>query len=83
LVCASFAIFSPSGVSCANHIVKNIIEGDYRIPIAVNNARSEVLDCCVYVTQAKGGHGAIREVVDWLLKLRGQKEEAIKKVLQH
>lgn len=53
------------------------------IPIAVNNARSEVLDCCVYVTQAKGGHGAIREVVDWLLKLRGQKEEAIKKVLQH
>lgn len=45
------------------------------LPIAVANARPEVKAQSVYVTQARGGHGAVREVIDWLLELRGQKEE--------
>ena len=48
------------------------------IPIAVNNARQEVKECSVYVTKASGGYGAIREAVEWLLELRGDKENAHK-----
>lgn len=44
------------------------------LPIAVSNARSEVKAHSIYVTQARGGDGALREVIDWLLELRGQKE---------
>ena len=44
------------------------------LPIAVANARPEVKAASVYVTNAAGGHGAIREVVDWLLELRGEKD---------
>jgi 3-deoxy-D-manno-octulosonate 8-phosphate phosphatase (KDO 8-P phosphatase) len=45
------------------------------LPIAVSNACPEVKDHSVYVTQAPGGNGAVREVVDWLLELRGQRNE--------
>ena len=48
------------------------------IPIAVNNARQTVKDCSVYVTSAHGGYGAIREAVEWLLELRGDREKAHK-----
>ena len=51
------------------------------IPIAVKNAVAEVKDCCSYVTQADGGHGAVREAIEWLLDLRGDKSEAYRKVL--
>lgn len=44
------------------------------LPIAVCNACREVKEHSIYVTQAPGGHGALREVIDWLLELRGQKE---------
>jgi 3-deoxy-D-manno-octulosonate 8-phosphate phosphatase (KDO 8-P phosphatase) len=40
------------------------------VPIAVNNARPEVKSESAYITQATGGHGAVREVVDWILKIR-------------
>lgn len=43
------------------------------MPLAVKNARPELLNTCLYVTQASGGYGAVREIVDWLLELRGQK----------
>ena len=45
------------------------------LPIAVQNAVPEVKECCLHVTQARGGHGAVREAVDWLLELRGEKEQ--------
>lgn len=45
------------------------------LPIAVSNARPEVKAQSIYVTQARGGHGAVREVIDWLLEIRGQREE--------
>ena len=51
------------------------------IPIAVQNAVDAVKQCSVYVTQACGGHGAVREAVEWLLDLRGDKDEAYKKAV--
>jgi len=36
--------------------------------IAVANARDEVKALCDYVTVAAGGHGAVREVIDKILK---------------
>jgi 3-deoxy-D-manno-octulosonate 8-phosphate phosphatase (KDO 8-P phosphatase) len=44
------------------------------VPIAVQNAIPEVKESSVYVTKAPGGHGAIREVAEWLLELRGDRE---------
>ena len=44
------------------------------LPLAVANARPEVKAASLYVTNAAGGHGAIREVVDWLLELRGERD---------
>jgi 3-deoxy-D-manno-octulosonate 8-phosphate phosphatase (KDO 8-P phosphatase) len=41
------------------------------LPIAVANAVAEVRATAGYVTQAAGGHGAVREIVDALLKARG------------
>ncbi len=39
--------------------------------VAVANARSEVKQSAHYVTQARGGQGAIREVAEMLLKAQG------------
>jgi len=45
------------------------------LPIAVQNAVVEVKQCCFHVTRATGGHGAIREAIDWILDLRGDKSD--------
>jgi 3-deoxy-D-manno-octulosonate 8-phosphate phosphatase (KDO 8-P phosphatase) len=42
------------------------------LPIAVANAVAEVKQVAAYVTQAPGGHGAVREVVEALLRARGE-----------
>ncbi len=47
------------------------------LPIAVANARDEVKAVCRYVTEARGGHGAVREVIDRLLKSRGEFDAAV------
>lgn len=39
--------------------------------IAVNNARSEVKSAAHHVTQARGGQGAVREVVESILAAQG------------
>ncbi len=41
------------------------------LPIAVANAVAEVKALAAYVTRARGGHGAVREVIETLLKARG------------
>jgi 3-deoxy-D-manno-octulosonate 8-phosphate phosphatase (KDO 8-P phosphatase) len=41
------------------------------LPIAVANGVAEVRAIAAHVTQAAGGHGAVREIVDALLKARG------------
>jgi len=42
------------------------------VPIAVANATEEVKAVAMYVTAARGGHGAVREVVRVLLEARGE-----------
>ena len=41
------------------------------LPIAVPCAPQEVRHACLYVTQARGGEGAVREVTDLVLKSSG------------
>jgi 3-deoxy-D-manno-octulosonate 8-phosphate phosphatase (KDO 8-P phosphatase) len=41
------------------------------LPIATANARAEVKQQARYVTQAPGGEGAVREVVELILKAQG------------
>jgi 3-deoxy-D-manno-octulosonate 8-phosphate phosphatase (KDO 8-P phosphatase) len=52
------------------------------MPLAVANARPEVKGYSVYVTHVPGGHGAVREVAEWLLELRGEKESVIAPMLE-
>lgn len=40
-------------------------------PVAVANARPEVREAARYVTRARGGEGAVREVVELLLRRQG------------
>jgi 3-deoxy-D-manno-octulosonate 8-phosphate phosphatase (KDO 8-P phosphatase) len=42
------------------------------LPLAVSNAVAEVKEVAAYVTQAAGGYGAVREVVEALLRARGE-----------
>ena len=42
------------------------------LPIAVANAVAEVKAVAMFVTQAPGGHGAVREVIETLLRARGE-----------
>jgi 3-deoxy-D-manno-octulosonate 8-phosphate phosphatase (KDO 8-P phosphatase) len=41
------------------------------LPIAVANAVPEIREAAAYVTSARGGHGAVREIADALLRARG------------
>lgn len=49
------------------------------LAVAVANASSEVKRAAHYVTQRKGGEGAVREVIELLLKSQGKWKEAIRK----
>jgi 3-deoxy-D-manno-octulosonate 8-phosphate phosphatase (KDO 8-P phosphatase) len=42
------------------------------LPIAVANAVAEVKAISAYTTSARGGHGAVREVIEALLRARGE-----------
>lgn len=52
------------------------------LAIAVANSVTEVKERAHYVTERPGGAGAIREVVDLILELKGIKEEIIAKFLK-
>lgn len=41
------------------------------VGVAVSDATAEVRQCADYVTNARGGHGAVREVVELILKAKG------------
>ena len=47
--------------------------------IAVANARAEVKSEAHYVTEARGGQGAVREVIELILEARGQWREILDK----
>ncbi len=51
------------------------------ISVCVADAVEEVKAVCSYITQKKGGEGAVREVIEKLLKLRGEYETAVEKFL--
>jgi 3-deoxy-D-manno-octulosonate 8-phosphate phosphatase (KDO 8-P phosphatase) len=42
------------------------------LPCAVANASAEILNMAAYVTEKRGGHGAVREFAETLLKARDQ-----------
>ena len=42
------------------------------LPMSVPNARKEVKACAVYITEAEGGNGAVREVAEWILTCQGK-----------
>ncbi len=48
--------------------------------VAVANAREEVKAVADYVTLAKGGRGAVREVIDLILKRQGKFDVVIEKL---
>ena len=49
------------------------------LPIAVANACPEVKKYATIITDAKGGHGAVREAIELILKKQGYWEKIIKK----
>ena len=49
------------------------------LPIAVANAVAEVKAVAAYVTTAAGGHGAVREAVEALLRARGEWPELLER----
>jgi len=51
------------------------------LPIAVANAVPEVKAVAAHVTQAAGGHGAVREIVEAILKARGDWGEILNRYL--
>jgi 3-deoxy-D-manno-octulosonate 8-phosphate phosphatase (KDO 8-P phosphatase) len=56
------------------------------IPISVPNACQEAKTASVYITPSRGGSGAFREAIDWILQSRGDYETVLtrlrEKVLQ-
>jgi 3-deoxy-D-manno-octulosonate 8-phosphate phosphatase (KDO 8-P phosphatase) len=42
------------------------------LPIAVPNARPEILRIAAWATRAMGGHGAVREALDFILRAQGK-----------
>ena len=51
-------------------------------PVAVQNAVPEVLSRAAYVTQAAGGNGAVREVIEIIIKAKGQWDAVIAEFLE-
>jgi 3-deoxy-D-manno-octulosonate 8-phosphate phosphatase (KDO 8-P phosphatase) len=51
------------------------------LAIAVVDASAETRARAHYVTRAAGGHGAIREVIELILKAQGRWEDVVKPYL--
>ena len=49
--------------------------------VAVPNAREEVKAICDYITVARGGRGAVREVIDLILKGQGKFNQLIESLV--
>jgi 3-deoxy-D-manno-octulosonate 8-phosphate phosphatase (KDO 8-P phosphatase) len=52
------------------------------LPIAVANAVAEVKAVATYVTTAPGGHGAVREIAEAILKARGDWDGLVRQYLE-
>lgn len=49
------------------------------LAVAVKNAAPEVKECAHYVTKKTGGNGAVREIIEMILKAQNKWQEAIAK----
>ena len=49
------------------------------LSIATANARPEVKKCAMYTTEARGGQGAVREVIELILKAQGHWDDLLRK----
>ena len=52
------------------------------LAIAVKNSRPEVLRESHYITPHEGGHGAVRDAIEYVLREQGKLEEAIEQYIQ-
>lgn len=52
------------------------------LPIAVADAAEEVKERSLLVTKARGGHGAVREAIEFVLKAQGRWEKLVEKYLK-
>jgi 3-deoxy-D-manno-octulosonate 8-phosphate phosphatase (KDO 8-P phosphatase) len=52
------------------------------LAIAVPNSRVEVLQAAHFVTEHPGGHGAVRDAVEFILKAQGKLQQVIDSYLQ-
>lgn len=50
------------------------------LPVSVADGVAEVKEAAAYITEAKGGHGAVREVAEMILKAQGKWEKILEKV---
>lgn len=50
-------------------------------PVAVADACEIVKKHCVYTTKAKGGEGAVRETIEYILNLRNEYDKAVEEFL--
>jgi len=51
------------------------------LAVAVANAAAELKAVCHFVTNARGGDGSAREIVELILKSQGRWEEALPKAI--
>jgi 3-deoxy-D-manno-octulosonate 8-phosphate phosphatase (KDO 8-P phosphatase) len=52
------------------------------LAVSVPNAREEVKDEAHFITDHPGGHGAIRDIVEYILRAQGKLEAVIEKYLE-
>ena len=45
------------------------------LPIAVANATPDIMQVAEHTTEVKGGEGAFREAVEWIIKKQNRTEE--------
>ena len=50
------------------------------LPVAVADAVPDILEHAAYVTNARGGYGAVREVAEMILKAQGKWEKLLTKI---
>jgi len=50
------------------------------LPVAVADAVPDVIEHAAYVTKARGGYGAVREVAEMILKAQGKWDKLLEKI---
>jgi 3-deoxy-D-manno-octulosonate 8-phosphate phosphatase (KDO 8-P phosphatase) len=74
--------FSPEEVAyIGDDLVDLVPMRKIGLPIAVANAVSEVKEAAAMVTEKKGGEGAVREAIEFILKAKGVWEETFNRYL--